>query len=106
MNEEKRVSYTDILIQLPQIKSNNFVKHYQQSFQYESKIYLDTTYWTNIMLMWLVPFCSYANMFPHEILLEIVNATPNSLHPNGFISEEGDTTGIAQWLDDINLKLK
>lgn len=51
MNEEKRVSYTDILIQLPQIKSNNFVKHYQQAFQYESKIYLDTTYWTNIMLM-------------------------------------------------------
>ena len=54
----------------------------------------------------VVPFCSYANMFPHETLLEIVNATPNSLHPNGFISEEGDTTGIAQWLDDINLKLK
>ena len=54
----------------------------------------------------VVPFCSYANMFPHETLLEIVNSTPNSLHPNGFISEEGDTTGIAQWLDDINLKLK
>ncbi len=54
----------------------------------------------------VVPFCSYANMFPYETLLEIVNATPNSLHPNGFISEEGDTTGIAQWLDDINLKLK
>ena len=54
----------------------------------------------------VVSFCSYANMFPHETLLEIVNATPNSLHPNGFISEEGDTTGIAQWLDDINLKLK
>lgn len=54
----------------------------------------------------VVPFCSYANMFPHETLLEIVNATPNSLHPNGFISEEGDTTGIAQWLDDMNLKLK
>lgn len=54
----------------------------------------------------VVPFCSYANMFPHETLLKIVNATPNSLHPNGFISEEGDTTGIAQWLDDINLKLK
>ena len=54
----------------------------------------------------VVPFCSYANMFPHETLLEIVNATPNSLHHNGFISEEGDTTGIAQWLDDINLKLK
>lgn len=54
----------------------------------------------------VVPFCSYANMFPHETLLEIVNATPNSLHPNGFISEEGDTTGIAQWLDDINLKQK
>ena len=54
----------------------------------------------------VVPFCSYANMFPHETLLEIVNATPNSLHPNGFISEEGDTIGIAQWLDDINLKLK
>ena len=54
----------------------------------------------------VVPFCSYANMFPHETLLEIVNSTPNSLHPNGFISEEGDTTGIAQWLDDINLKIK
>ncbi|WP_297072587.1 flavodoxin [uncultured Duncaniella sp.] len=54
----------------------------------------------------VVPFCSYANMFPHETLLEIVKATPNSLHPDGFISEEGDTTGIAQWLDDINLKLK
>ena len=54
----------------------------------------------------VVPFCSYANMFPYETLLEIVNATPNSLHPNGFISEEGDTTGIVQWLDDINLKLK
>lgn len=54
----------------------------------------------------VVPFCSYANMFPYETLLEIVNATPNSLHPTGFISEEGDTTGIAQWLDDINLKLK
>lgn len=54
----------------------------------------------------VVPFCSYANMFPYETLLEIVNATPNSLHPNGFISEEGDTTGIAQWLDDISLKLK
>ena len=54
----------------------------------------------------VVPFCSYANMFPYETLLEIVNATPNSLHPNGFISEEGDTTGIAQWLDDINLKIK
>lgn len=54
----------------------------------------------------VVPFCSYANMFPHETLLKIVNATPNSLHPNGFISEEGDTIGIAQWLDDINLKLK
>ena len=40
MNVEKRVSYTDILIELPQIKSNNFVKHYQQSFKYESKIYL------------------------------------------------------------------
>lgn len=48
---EKKVSYTDILIQLPQIIWNNFVKHYQQAFQYESKIYLDTTYWTNIMLM-------------------------------------------------------
>ena len=54
----------------------------------------------------VVPFCSYANMFPHETLFKIVNATPNSLHPNGFISEEGDTTGIAQWLDNINLKLK
>ena len=43
MNVEKRVSYTDILIELPQIKSNNFVKHYQQSFKYESKIYLYTT---------------------------------------------------------------
>lgn len=54
----------------------------------------------------VVPFCSYANMFPHETLLEIVNATPNSLHPDGFISEEGDTLGVAQWLDDINLKLE
>jgi flavodoxin len=54
----------------------------------------------------IVPFCSYANMFPHETLFEIVKATPNSLHPAGFISEEGDTTGITQWLDDINLKLK
>ncbi len=54
----------------------------------------------------VIPFCSYANMFPHETLLEIVNATPNSQHPNGFVSEEGDTAGIAQWLYDINLKLK
>ncbi len=54
----------------------------------------------------IVPFCSYANMFPHETLFEIVKATPNSLHPAGFISEGGDTTGITQWLDDINLKLK
>ena len=54
----------------------------------------------------VVPFCSYANMFPHETLLELVDSTPNSLHPTGFISEKGDTTGIAQWLDDINLKLK
>lgn len=54
----------------------------------------------------IVPFCSYANMFPHETLFEIVKATPNSLHPAGFISEEGDTTGVTQWLDNINLKLK
>ena len=38
----------------------------------------------------IVPFCSYANMFPHETLFEIVKATPNSLHPAGFISEGGD----------------
>lgn len=54
----------------------------------------------------VVPFCSYANMFPHETLLEIVNHTPDALHPEGFISEEGDTTDVAQWLDNINLKLK
>lgn len=54
----------------------------------------------------VVPFCSYANMFPHETLLEIVNRTPKALHPQGFISEEGDTSGISQWLDNINLKLK
>lgn len=51
MNVGKRVSYTDILIQLPQIKSNNFVKHYQQSFQYENKIYPYTTGWTNILFV-------------------------------------------------------
>lgn len=51
----------------------------------------------------VVPFCSYANMFPHETLLEIVNHTPNSIHPQGFISEEGDTTGIYNWLKNINL---
>lgn len=51
MNVGKRVSYTDILIQLPQIKSNNFVKHYQQSFQYESKIYLYTTCRNNILFL-------------------------------------------------------
>lgn len=54
----------------------------------------------------VVPFCSYANMFPYETLLEMVKATPNSFHPTGFISEEGSTLGVAQWLDDINLKLK
>ncbi|MBD5356800.1 MAG: hypothetical protein HDR88_07330 [Bacteroides sp.] len=51
----------------------------------------------------IVPFCSYANMFPHETLLEIVNRTPRSVHPSGFISEEGDTTGIYRWLNTINL---
>lgn len=129
------------MLERQSIKCDNFVKVYLQDYQYESKIYFYTTYWTIILFLqqiyrlkgacpvwWhtapmpvlsflkrsgydfngkiVVPFCSYANMFPHETLLEIVNATPNSLHPNGFISEEGDTTGIVQWLDDINLKLK
>lgn len=54
----------------------------------------------------VVPFCTYANMFPHETLLEIVNKTPDSVHPDGFISEEGDTTGVYQWLKKINLNKK
>lgn len=54
----------------------------------------------------VVPFCTYANMFPHETLLEIVNKTPKALHPNGFISEDGDTTGVHQWLNTINLNQK
>ena len=51
----------------------------------------------------IVPFCSYANMFPNETLLEIVNATPNAVHPHGFISHEGDTLGLSKWLHYIKL---
>lgn len=54
----------------------------------------------------VVPFCTYANMFPHETLLEIVNKTPDAIHPDGFISEDGDTTGVYQWLKTINLNKK
>lgn len=51
----------------------------------------------------VVPFCTYANMFPHETLYEIVKETPGAIHPDGFVSEEGDTTGIYNWLQSINM---
>lgn len=51
----------------------------------------------------VIPFCSYANMFPEETLLKIVELTPDAVHPRGFPAKENNTTGIKEWLLSIHI---
>lgn len=51
----------------------------------------------------VIPFCSYANMFPEETLLKIVELTPDAIHPRGFPAKENSTAGIEEWLRNIHI---
>lgn len=51
----------------------------------------------------VIPFCSYANMFPEETLLKIVELTPDAVHPRGFPAKENNTAGIEEWLLNIHI---
>lgn len=51
----------------------------------------------------VVPFCSYANMFPEETLLKIVELTPGAVHPRGLPVKEEKTEGVKDWLRTIHI---
>lgn len=51
----------------------------------------------------VIPFCSYANMFPEETLLKMVELTPDAVHPRGFPAKENSTAGIEEWLRNIHI---
>lgn len=51
----------------------------------------------------VVPFCSYANMFPEETLLKIVELTPGAIHPRGLPAKEDETKGVEEWLRTIHI---
>lgn len=51
----------------------------------------------------VVPFCSYANMFPEETLLKIVELTPGAIHPRGLPVREDEPKGVEEWLRAIHM---
>lgn len=51
----------------------------------------------------VVPFCSYANMFPEETLLKIVELTPGAIHPKGLPAKENETKDVEEWLRTIHM---
>lgn len=51
----------------------------------------------------VIPFCSYANMFPEETLLKIVELTPGAIHLRGLPAKEKTTNGVEEWLRTIHI---
>ena len=50
----------------------------------------------------IVPFCTYASTYRDETLQKIVDLTPNSNHLTGLGARSGSTSGVRNWLEQID----
>lgn len=50
----------------------------------------------------IVPFCTYASTYRDETLQKIVDLTPNSNYLTGLGTRSGSTSGVRNWLEQID----
>lgn len=50
----------------------------------------------------IVPFCTYASTYRDETLQKLVDLTPNSNHLTGLGARSGSTSGVRNWLEQID----